>query len=100
MSDEESLLTLTLAVNGKSLPPLQIKRSDEEAVRAAAKQINTRIEQNRIRFGNELKADDIMAMTAIEALAKKYSLENKNDTKPFEDKIHSLISELDDYLKK
>jgi cell division protein ZapA len=27
-------------------------------------------------------------------------LEDKNNTKPFEDKIHSLIGELDDYLKK
>jgi cell division protein ZapA len=100
MGDEKFLLTLT--IDGKNLPPLKINRSDEEAFRAAAKQINTKINQHRAKFENssDLGTWDIMAMITVQALAKNYSLEDKNNTKPFEDKIHSLIGELDDYLKK
>ena len=94
--DEEFLLTLK--ISGKHLPPLKIKRSDEEAFRAAEKQINTKINQYRAMY--EVDTGDIMAMIAIEALAENFSLRDKNNTKPFEDKIDSLISELDDYLKK
>jgi cell division protein ZapA len=41
-----------------------------------------------------------MAMTAIQALVENFTLGTKNYTKPYEDKISSLIEELDQYLKK
>jgi cell division protein ZapA len=47
-----------------------------------------------------MTTQDFVVMTAIQALAENFSLGDKNNTKPFEDKIDSLISELDDYLKK
>ena len=100
MGDEKFLLTLEVA--GRRYP-LKIKKSDEQSFRDAAKKINTKINQYRIAYGGEnsrMTTQDFMAMTAIQALAENFSLGDRNDTKPFEDKINSLISELDVYLKK
>lgn len=100
MGDEKFLLTLEIA--GRKYP-LKINRSDEQAYRFAEKRIDKKINQYRVAFGGEnskLTTQDFMAMTAIQALAENFSLGDKNNTKPFEDKIDSLISELDDYLKK
>ncbi|MBF6627220.1 MAG: cell division protein ZapA [Proteiniphilum sp.] len=100
MGDEKFLLTLEIA--GRRYP-LKINKSDEQAFRDAAKKINTKINQYRVAYGGEssnMTTQDFMAMTAIQALAENFSLGDKNNTKPFEDKIDSLIGELDDYLKK
>ena len=100
MGDEKFLLTLKIA--GREYP-LKIKQSEEEAFRDAEKKIEKRISQYRIKYGgasSSLTIQDIVVMTAIQALAENFSLTDKNNTKPFEDKIDSLISELDDYLKK
>ena len=99
MGDEKFLLTLEVA--GRRYP-LKIKKSDEQAYRTAAKQINIKVNQYRVAYGAnpELTTQDFMAMTAIQALAENFTLGDKNNTKPFEDKIDSLISELDNYLKK
>ena len=99
MSDEKNF-DLVLKIDGKHLPRLKINMSDEEAYRAAEKIINDRLTQYRMRYGDKLSDWDIMAMITVQALSKSYSLEDKNDTKPFEDKIHSLIGELDNYLKR
>ena len=100
MGEEKFLLTLT--IDGRKYP-LRILKSEEQAFRDAAKKINTKINQYRVAFGGEnsdMTSQDFMAMTAIQALVENFSLGDKNNTKPFEDKIGSLISELDDYLKK
>lgn len=99
MGDEKFLVTLE--VDGRRYP-LRIKRSEEEAFRKAAKEIDKKIIQYRVKFGANpnLTAQDFMAMTAIQALAGSLSIESKNNTKPYEDKIGSLINELDIYLKK
>lgn len=100
MGEEKFLLTLT--IDGRKYP-LRIKRSEEQAFREAAKKINTKINQYRVAFGGEnsdMTSQDFMAMTAIQALVENFSLGDKNNTKPFEDKIVSLVRELDDYLKK
>jgi len=100
MGDEKFLLTLEVA--GRKYP-LKIKKSEEQAFRDAAKKINTKINQYRVAYGGEnsrMTTQDFVAMTAIQALAENFSLGDKNNTKPFEDKIDFLISELDNYLKK
>lgn len=100
MGDEKFLLTLT--IDGRNYP-LKINRSEEQAFRNAAKKINNKINQYRVTFGGDnsnLNAQDYMAMTAIQALVENFSLGEKNDTKPMEDKIQRIINELDDYLKK
>ncbi len=99
MGDDRFLLTLE--IDGRKYP-LKIKRSEEEAFRKAAKTINTKVNQYRVAFGqnSEMNSQDFMAMTSIQALAENFTLGDKNYTKPFEDKINSLINELDTYLKK
>ena len=93
--------SLTLVVDGRKYP-LKINKSEEEAYRSAAKKINNRINQYRLSYGDSsgLISQDFMAMTAIQALVENFTLGTKNYTKPYEDKISSLIEELDQYLKK
>lgn len=99
MGDEKFLLTLTI---GDRKYPLKISKSDEEAFRNAAKTINDKINQYRVAFGAnpDMTTQDFMAMTAIQALVENFSLGSKNNTKPYEDTIGSLVKELDIYLKK
>ena len=99
MGDEKFLLTLE--VDGRRYP-LKIKRSEEEAFRKSAKTINDKINQYRVKYGanSDLIPQDLMAMTAIQALAENFSIGSKNNTKPYEDTIGSLVKELDIYLKK
>lgn len=99
MGDEKFLVTLE--IDGRRYP-LRIKQSEEEAFRKAAKTINNKINQYRVKFGtnSDLTAQDFMAMTAIQALVENFSIGSKNNTKPFEDAIGLLIEELDRYLKK
>lgn len=97
----DDIFLLTLEVDGRKYP-LKIKRDEEEAFRKAAKTLNNKINQYRARFGNNSKLDaqDFVIMTAIQALVRNFTIENQNDTKPFEDTISSLIEELDGFLKK
>lgn len=100
MNDEKFSLTLT--IDGRKYP-LTINRSEEEAFRYAAKQINTKMNQYRVAFGGPnsgMDSQDFVAMTAIQALVENFSHKDRNNTKPYDDKIHSLISEIDDYLRR
>ncbi|MDR2817032.1 MAG: cell division protein ZapA [Proteiniphilum sp.] len=100
MGDEKFLLTLVIADRKY---PLKIKQSEEQAFRDAAKKINKKINQYRVVYGggnSNMTTQDFVVMAAIQALVENFSLGDKNNTKPFEDKIDSLISELDNYLKK
>ena len=82
--------------------PIRILRSEEQAYREAAKRINNKLNQYRISYGDSsgLISQDFMAMTAIQVLVENFSLGVKNHTQPFEDKISSLIDEMDQYLSK
>lgn len=92
---------LTLTIDGRKYP-IKIRRTEEEAYRDAAKQINNKINQYRVTYGDSsgLISQDFMAMTAIQALVENFTLGKKNYTQPYEDKISSLIMELDQYLEK
>ena len=100
MGDEKFLLTLT--IDGRKYP-LKIDKSEEEAFRDAAKQINNKIKRYRLAFGgnnSDLNAQDFIAMTVIHTGVENFFLSKKTDTKPIEDKIRLLSQELDEYLKK
>ena len=100
MGDEKFLLTLEIA--GRRYP-LKINKSDEQAFRDAAKKINTKINQYRVAYGGEssnMTTQDFMAMTAIQVLVENFSLGAKNYTQPYEEKISSLIEDMDQYLSK
>ncbi len=100
MQNEEKF-SLTLVIDGRKYP-IKIRRSEEEAFRSAAKKINNKINQYRVTYGDskELITQDFIAMTAIQALVENFTLGQKNYTQPYEDKISSLIDELDQYLEK
>lgn len=99
MGDDKFLLTLE--IDGRKYP-LKIDRSQEGVFRDAAKKINAKVNQYRIAVGGNsgMTAQDFIAMTAMQILVENQNLVDKNYTKPFEDKINSLINELDNYLKK
>ena len=98
---QEDKFSLTLVVDGRKYP-IKIKRSEEEAYRSAAKKINNRINQYRVTYGNssDLITQDFVVMTAIQVLVENFTLGKNNFTQPYEDKITSLIMELDQYLEK
>ena len=100
MGNEDRFL-LTLMIDGRKYP-IKILRTEEEAYRSAAKKINNKINQYRLSYGDSsgLISQDFMAMTAIQALVENFTLGTKNYTEPYENKISSLIDELDHYLKK
>lgn len=99
MGDETFLLTLE--VDGRKYP-LRIRRSEEEAYRKATHTLNNKINQYRAKFGSNptLNAQDFITLTAIQAMVENFSIGRKNDTKPFEDTIDSLIKEMDDFLRR
>ena len=95
-------MTLTLLISGSQYP-ITIDRKDEEAFRSAAKRLNNMINQYRATFGGEgsgLATKDYAIMAALQVLVDNFSLGKSNNTKPYEDKINLIISELDAYLKK
>ncbi|MDD2475492.1 MAG: cell division protein ZapA [Dysgonamonadaceae bacterium] len=98
--ENEDKLSLTLIIEGRKYP-LKINRSEEQAFRDAGKKINNKINQYRVAFGDspDLISQDFIAMTAIQVLVENFSLGQQNYTQPYEDKINSLIVELDQYLK-
>lgn len=94
--DEEFLINIEIA--GKKYP-LTIKRRDEELVRAAAAQINSKILQYRQHFAVDVDMKDLLAMVAFQLSMHNLQLEEKNDTSPFTEKIQELTSEVEEYLK-
>ncbi len=81
---------------------LKIKRKDEQKYRDAAVAIEKKTTQYRNYFAgadsNKLLERDYLTMTTIQALSETVELEAGN--RLFEDKVKSLIGELDTYLKK
>lgn len=78
--------------------PLTIDRQDEEVVRAAAVQINSKILQYRQYFKSEVNIKDLLAMVAFQLSMTNLKLEKRNDTKPFTDAIERLKGEVEDCL--
>ena len=80
---------------------LKINRKDEQKFRDTAVAIEKKTNQYRIHFAGtdskNLLEQDYLAMTAIQALSETEALEAKN--KLFEDKVKSLIDEVETYLR-
>lgn len=95
--DEEFLINILIA--GKKYQ-LTIERQQEEIVRAAAAQLNSKLLQYGQHYGNGLDIKDLLAMVALHLSINNLELEGKNDTAPFTLKISELTAELEDYLKR
>lgn len=99
MNDDKFLINLR--VDGRTFP-LRVMRSEEWAFRKAAKIIDDKLNRYKIAFGDnpELSTVDFLIMATIHALGESYSELEKNDTKPYERAIGTLVEELNIYLKK
>lgn len=75
--------------------PLTINRQEEEVVRAAAAQINSKILQYRQYFNSEVNIKDLLAMVAFQLSLTNLKLEKRNDTAPFMDTIERLKEEVE-----
>jgi len=81
--------------------PLTIRREDEEIVRNAAKQVDTRLNMYRERYKNApLKQEHIIAMVAYQFALENLQQQQRNDTEPYTNKIAELTNLLEEYFKK
>ena len=78
--------------------PLTINREEEEMVREAAKQVNIRLNAYREHYKN-LEPEKIIAMVAYQFSLEKLQLKQRNDTRPFTEKVQELNDLLENYFK-
>ena len=77
---------------------LTINREEEEMVREAAKQVNIRLNAYREHYKN-LEPEKIIAMVAYQFSLEKLQLKQRNDTRPFTEKVQELNDLLENYFK-
>lgn len=91
---------IRLIISGREYR-LRIKRSDEEKFRKATVAIEKKTNQYRSYFAKtgaeNLEEQDYITMTALQALSETEGLRTENEL--FEERVGSLIDELDNYLK-
>jgi cell division protein ZapA (FtsZ GTPase activity inhibitor) len=97
----DNKFTINLTIADKRYP-LNINRSDEELVRAAAKLVNDWIAQYRNRFkideaGLELR--DLLAMAACQIAIRALKAEQSDDGKVYSSTIGQLDKELEEILR-
>ena len=93
----ESNFRINIKIDGRNYP-LNIDRRDEERYRKAAKIVNETISEFRTRFQNN-DQQDIMAMTAFQAVLNYVRMENRQDYSQFIDEIKDLKDDISDFLK-
>lgn len=95
--DEQFLIHVEI---GDKTYALRIKRSEEEVVREAAKQLRKKLLQYRQKFSqSELEIKDLLAMVALQYAVQKLQLEDRDNVTPVMDKVEQLTSELEAYLE-
>ena len=93
----ESNFRINIKIDGRNYP-LNIDRRDEERYRKAAKIVNETIAEFRNRFQNN-DQQDIMAMTAFQAVLNYVRMENRQDYSQFIDEIKDLKDDISDFLQ-
>lgn len=78
--------------------PLTINREEEEMVREAAKQVNIKLNAYREHY-KTLEPDKIIAMVAYQFSLEKLQLMQRNDTRPYTEKVKELTELLEDYFE-
>lgn len=78
--------------------PLTILREEEEMVREAAKQVDIRLNAYREHYQN-VTPEKIIAMVAYQFSLENLKMKNRNDTRPYADKIEELTEVLETYFK-
>ena len=93
---DDKMMKINLLIDNLRYP-LNIPREEEERYRDAAKMINNTLNKYRSMWP-ELSANNHWAMAALEIAFNLTTNENRNDTKPYLDKIEELTEELDHYI--
>ena len=78
--------------------PLTIPREEEEMVREAAKQVDIRLNAYREHYQN-VTPEKIIAMVAYQFALENLKMKNRNDPRPYADKIEELTEVLETYFK-
>ncbi|MDF9831031.1 cell division protein ZapA [Parabacteroides sp. PF5-6] len=95
--DEKFLIHVEI---GDKTYALRIKRSEEEQVRQAAKQLRKTLLQYRQKFSqSELEIKDLLAMVALQYAVQTLQLKDQDSVTPIADKLQQLTSELEVYLE-
>ena len=89
---------INLVIADMTFPMTINSECEDEMFRKAAKQINDKLNKYRIHFHKE-GIEKLMAMVAFDFSYKSLSLEDKNDTQPFKDKLKELTSELEEFFR-
>ncbi len=90
--NEKFLINIEIA--GKKYP-LTIDRQEEEIMRAAAMQLNSKLLQYRQHFNSKLDVKDLLAMVAFQLSLENLRMEKRNDTGPFVDAIKRLTGDVE-----
>ena len=77
--------------------PLTIKRDEEEIMRKAAKQVNTRLNAYREHY-SELSSEKLLAMVAFQFSLEGLKQKDRNDTEPYISKIEELTKLMEDFF--
>ena len=95
---DDKMMKINLLIDNQRYP-LNIPREQEDRYRDAAKMINNTLNKYRSMWP-ELSANNHWAMAALEIAFNLTTNENRNDTKPYLDKLEELTKELDNYISK
>ena len=95
---DEKMMKINLLIDCQPYP-LNIRREDELLYRDAAKLIDKTLNKYREWMPN-FDANKHWAMAALELAFNNISMKDKNDTKPYLEKLEELTKESDSYLSK
>ena len=95
---DDTMMKINLLIDGQRYP-LKIRREDEYLYRDAAKMIDSTLNKYRSMWP-DLSTNNHWAMAALEIAFNLTTNENRNDTKPYLEKLEELTKELDNYISK
>lgn len=95
---DDKMMKINLLIDCQRYP-LNIRREDEQLYRDAAKLIDKTLNKYR-SWKPELGASNHWAMAALELAFNLMTMKDKNETKPYLEKLEELTKELDNYISK
>ena len=95
---DDKMMKINLLIDCQRYP-LNIRREDEQLYRDAAKLIDKTLNKY-LSWKPELGASNHLAMAALELAFNLMTMKDKNDTKPYLEKLEELTKELDNYIGK
>lgn len=96
MSDNKWKINLSMA---DGTYPVWIRREDEEIVRKAAKQVDDKLKEFKVKWANAEK-DQLLTMVAYVFSLESLRQQDRNDTSPYTSKIEELTELLEEYFRK